>query len=148
MSDSVWPHRLQPTRLLCPWDSPGKNTGVGCHFPLQCTLSRFSHVQLCVTPWTIAHWAPMGFSRQEYWNGLPVPSPKLTWSCSKEKFRKESRIIEIILWFISEYKSVSLTRECKNPLKLLGKLCVYGFMHKYLGRDSTMTSSFLKNCVQ
>ena len=34
MSDSVWPHRWQPTRFLCPWDSPGKNTGVGCHFLL------------------------------------------------------------------------------------------------------------------
>ena len=31
MSDSVWPHRQQPNRLLCPWDSPGKSTGVGCH---------------------------------------------------------------------------------------------------------------------
>ena len=30
------PHRRQPTRLLCSWDSPGKNTGVGCHFLLQC----------------------------------------------------------------------------------------------------------------
>ena len=37
MSDSVWPHRQQPTRLPHPWDSPGKNTGVGCHFLLQCT---------------------------------------------------------------------------------------------------------------
>ena len=36
MSDSVRPHRWKPTRLLCPWDSPGKNTGVGCHFLLQC----------------------------------------------------------------------------------------------------------------
>ena len=36
MSKSVRPHRQQPTRLLCPWDSPGKNTGVGCHFLLQC----------------------------------------------------------------------------------------------------------------
>ena len=37
----------------------------------------FSHVQIFVTPWTIAHQAPlsMGFSRQEYWNGLPFPSP-------------------------------------------------------------------------
>ena len=35
MSDSVQPHRQQPTRLPCPWDSPGKNTGVGCHFLLQ-----------------------------------------------------------------------------------------------------------------
>ena len=36
MSDSVQPHRRQPIRLPCPWDSPVKNTGVGCHFLLQC----------------------------------------------------------------------------------------------------------------
>jgi len=36
VSDSVRPHRRQPNRLLYPWDSPGKNTGVGCHFLLQC----------------------------------------------------------------------------------------------------------------
>ena len=35
-SDSLRPHGLQPARLLCPRDSPGKNTGVGCHFLLQC----------------------------------------------------------------------------------------------------------------
>ena len=33
--DSVWPHTQQPTRLCCPWHSPGKNTGVSCHFLLQ-----------------------------------------------------------------------------------------------------------------
>ena len=36
VTDSVRPHRRQPTRLPRPWDSPGKNTGVGCHFLLQC----------------------------------------------------------------------------------------------------------------
>ena len=36
VSNSVRPHRRQPTRLLCPGDSPGKNIGVGCHFLLQC----------------------------------------------------------------------------------------------------------------
>ena len=35
MSDSLQPHGLYPARLLCPWDSPGKNTGVGCHSLLQ-----------------------------------------------------------------------------------------------------------------
>ena len=35
VSNSVWPQRQQPTRLPRPWDSPGKNTGVGCHFLLQ-----------------------------------------------------------------------------------------------------------------
>ena len=42
-----------------------------------CMLSHFSHVQLFATPWTVAHQAPlsMGFFRQEYWSGLPCPSP-------------------------------------------------------------------------
>ena len=35
MSSSLWPYGLQPNRLLCPWDSPSKNTGMGCHFLLQ-----------------------------------------------------------------------------------------------------------------
>ena len=35
MSDSLWPHGLQPARLLCPWDSPSKNNGMHCHFLLQ-----------------------------------------------------------------------------------------------------------------
>ena len=140
MSNSVRPHRWQPTRLCCPWDSPGKNTGVGCPFLLQCmevksesevaqlcpTLSdpmdcslnfrlgrikftkthsisvicrhtqgfldckknlthvwlsnkvilyaqSLSGVSLFVIPWTVVWQASlsMGFSRQEYWSGLP-----------------------------------------------------------------------------
>ena len=52
MSDSVRPHRRQPTRLLRPWDSPGKNTGVGCHFLLQCMKveSESEVAQSCPTP--------------------------------------------------------------------------------------------------
>ena len=51
MSDSVRPHRRQPTRLLRPWDSPGKNTGVGCHFLLQCMKveSESEVAQSCLT---------------------------------------------------------------------------------------------------
>ena len=152
---TLQPYGLQPARLLWPWNSPGKNTGVGCHFLLQC-LSVYTHflhlhhicmigiivssfakrnwgskvsslsaakslqscltlwdpidgnppgspvpgilqariqewvaisfsnawkwkvkslsrVQLFMTPWTAAHQAPpsMGFSRQEYWSGVP-----------------------------------------------------------------------------
>ena len=138
MSDSVWPQRWQPTRLRCPWDSPGKNTGVDCHFLLQCRkvksesevtqscptpcdpidgsppgspipgilqartlewiaisfsiawkwkvkVKSLSRVQLLATPWTAAYQAPpsMGFSRQEYWSGLPLPSPWFTASRSE-----------------------------------------------------------------
>ena len=85
MSNSVRPHRRQPTRLPHPWDSPGKNTGVGCHFLLLCVKvkSESEVAQSCPTlsdPWTAAYQAPlsMGFSRQEYWSGVPLPSP-VTW---------------------------------------------------------------------
>ena len=65
----------------CPWDSPGKNTGAGCHFLLQYMKVKseksLSHVRLLATPWTAAYQAPppMGFSRQEYWSGVPLPFP-------------------------------------------------------------------------
>ena len=51
MSDSVQPHRWQPTRLPRPWDPPGKNTGMGCHFLLQCmkVKSESEVTQLCPT---------------------------------------------------------------------------------------------------
>ena len=51
MSDTVRPHRRQPTRLPRPWDSPGKNTGVGCRFLLQCmkVKSESEVVQSCLT---------------------------------------------------------------------------------------------------
>ena len=51
MSDSVRPHRRQPTRLPSPWDSPRKNTGVGCHFLLQCmkVKSESEVTQSCPT---------------------------------------------------------------------------------------------------
>ena len=77
LNNSVQPHRQQPTRLPHPWDSPGKNTGVGCHFLLQCMkVKSESRVRLLATPWTVADQAPpsMGFSRQKHWSGSPVPS--------------------------------------------------------------------------
>ena len=84
MSDSVRPQRWQPSRLPRPWDSPGKNTGVGCHFLPQCmkVKSESEVAQSCPTlcdpkdcslPGSSVH----GFSRQEYWSGVPLPSPMI-----------------------------------------------------------------------
>ena len=65
-----------PPGSPCPWDSPGKNTGVGCHFLLQCMkVKSLSCVQLFETRWTAAYQAPlssMGFSTKEYWSGLLI----------------------------------------------------------------------------
>ena len=76
------PHRRQPTRLPHPWDSPGKNTGVGCHYLLQ-RMKVKSESEVTQSFWTLsdpmdaAYQTPpsMGFFRQEYWSGLPLPSP-------------------------------------------------------------------------
>ena len=81
MSDSVWPHRQQPTRLPVPgilqartleWVAiPFSNV-----WKWKVKVKSLSRVQLVVTPWTAAYQAPlsMGFSRQEYWSGVPLPS--------------------------------------------------------------------------
>ena len=85
MSDSVRPHRRQPTRLLCPWDSPGKNTGVGCHFLLQCmkVKSGSEDPMDCSLPGFSAHgsfqarvleWGATAFS-EGYQSGLLLPTP-------------------------------------------------------------------------
>ena len=138
MSDSVRPHRRQPTRPPHLWDSPGKNTRVGCHFllqcmkvksesevaqscptlcdPMDCSLPGFSvhgilqartpkwvaisfsnawkwkvkvkllsRVWLLATPWTAAYQVPpsIGFSGQEYWSGVPLPSPIIVYKYGK-----------------------------------------------------------------
>ena len=70
MNKLIWDRRKSKKSLIvciCGRDS----------WKLGCMLSPFSHVWLCVTPWTIAHQAPLsvGFSRQRYWSGLPCPLP-------------------------------------------------------------------------
>ena len=78
VSDSVRPHRRQPTRLPRPWDSPGKSSGVGCHFPLQCmkVKSESEVAQSCPTlrapmDCSLPGSSSLGFSRQECWSGVP-----------------------------------------------------------------------------
>ena len=86
MSNSVRPHRRQPTRLHHPWDSPGKNTGVGCHFLLQCMIvkSESEVAQLCLTLSNPMDWSLLGssihgvFQAKEYWNGVWLPSLRKT----------------------------------------------------------------------
>ena len=64
VSDSVRPHRRQPTRLPHPWDSPGKNAGVGCHVLLQCmkVKSESEVAQSCATLRDPVDCSPPGFS--------------------------------------------------------------------------------------
>ena len=82
MSNSVRPQRRQPTRLPHPWDSPGENTGVGCHFLLQCmkVKSESEVAQSCPTlsmdcslPGSSVH----GIFQAEHWSGVPLPCVQL-----------------------------------------------------------------------
>ena len=133
------PYRWQPTRLSRPWDSPGKNTGAGCHFLLQSAsaaaaksfqscltlcdpvdssppgfpipeilqartlewvaisfsnawkwkvkVKSLRRVWLLATPWAGAYQAPpsLGFSRQEYWSGVPLTSLSVNIGISKRQ---------------------------------------------------------------
>ena len=85
MSDSVQPHGRQPTRLLCPWDSPGKNTGVGCHFLFQClkVKSESEVAQSCPTLSNPMDCSPPGSSvhgilqaRVLEWGAIAFPTYK------------------------------------------------------------------------
>ena len=100
-------HRWQHTRLPHPWDSPGKSTGVGCHFLLQCmkVKSESEVTQSCLTlrdpidcslPGSFIHGI---FQAREYWSGLPLPSPSHLAALPKNylqgKGRKKSSIKKI-----------------------------------------------------
>ena len=107
MSNSMRPHRRQPTRLLHPQDSPGKNIGVGCHFLLRCMkVKSLSRARLLATPWTGAHQAPpsMGFSSQEHWSGVPLPSPTIISTTGQKSLGRDgvvfivNRVQNAVLW--------------------------------------------------
>ena len=113
MSDSMRPHRWQPTRLPRPWDAPGKNTGVGCHFLLQCmkVKSESKVVQSCPTlsdpmdcslPGSSVHgifqarvleWGAIAFSIKASTSALlTMPKPFTGWITTNWKILKEMGI--------------------------------------------------------
>ena len=108
--------RRQPTRLPRPWDSPGKNTGVGCHFLLQCMKVKRkwsrSVVSNSATPWTAGYQAPppMGFSRQEYWSGLPLPSPTHSTRTSLTENLPVQNLQQGLPWWLSGKESACQCR--------------------------------------
>ena len=89
------------TRLPRPWDSPGKNIGVGCHFLLQCMkVKSASEVAEYQAPLS------MGFSRQEYWSGLPLPSLlKIIIVCLNTDIYKQIKIQILIFIYLYDYAS-------------------------------------------
>ena len=111
------PHRRQPTRLPHPWDSPGKNTGVGCHFLLQCmkVKSESEVTQLCPTlsdpmdcslPGSSVHgifqagvleWGAIAFS-EFVPNPRLIPMARSMWPIHGQFWSKPSSVLSQLLW--------------------------------------------------
>ena len=133
MSDSVRPHRLQPTRLPVPGILQARTLEwVAIAFSIawkwKVKVKLLSSVRLLVTQWTIAYQAPlsMGFSRQKYWSGVPLPFPSK--SIKLEKYHLLSK------WcygsWTATFKSIVLRdtispyRKTQNYLDLnIGQTC-------------------------
>ena len=127
MSDSVWPHRWQPTRLPRPWDSPGKNPGVGCHFLLQCMKVKSENEvpQSCPTLSDPMDWSLPGSSVHGIFPGkstgmgchcLLRSCLQLTWNISEKIFRYRYIITNTYI-FIQGFPGDSVV---KNPLANAG----------------------------
>ena len=113
MSDSVQPHRRQPTRLHRPWDSPGKNTGVGCHFLLQCrkVKSESEVAQSCPTLSDTMDCSPPGKSTGV---GCHCLLPYMS-------FQRQFRCVRVTLP-VSLYVSCSFCCCCKPYLSTVATL--------------------------
>ena len=100
MSDSVRPHRQKPTRLPRPWDSPGRNTGVGCHFLLQCikVKSESEVAQLCPTVSDPMDCSPPGSSA----HGI-FQARELEWGATAFSIYLFKNISSSVLWNISHF---------------------------------------------
>ena len=115
----VWlcrPHRRQATRLPHSWDSPGKNTGVvaisfSSAWKWKVKVKPLSRVRLLATPWTAAHQAPLGFSRQEHWSGCHC----LLCSEGESSIKDSKRRLKPVELFISSFVHVQLAnRESRD----------------------------------
>ena len=105
MANSLWPHGLQPTRLFCPWDLPGKNTGMGFHFLLQ-GIFPTQGLNPCFLH--LLHWQM---------NSLPLRHPKYLTSVIKI-----SGILCIIISF--SYTRVNTFTNLGGKLKRLWDGCI------------------------
>ena len=104
VSDSVRPHRQQPTSSPIPgilqattleWVAISFSNA----WKWKVKVKSLSHVQLLATPWTAAYQAPlsMGFSRREYWSGVPLPSPLKSLAFTKYQFLVMALIPAVVL---------------------------------------------------
>ena len=113
MSDSVRPHRRKPTRLPRPWDSPGKNTGVGCHFLLQCMKVK-SESEVAQSSPTLSDpmdCSPPGSSVDGIFQARVLEWGAIAFS------------VTVMLDFLNSQRSSQENRTNKNPSNLYSHYC-------------------------
>ena len=118
------PHRRQPTRLLCPWDSPGKNTGVGCHFLLQCmkVKSQSEVGQSCPTLSDPMDWSLPGSSIHGIFQATVLEWGAITKiiACGPiTSWQIDGETIETVTDFIFLDSKSTLDGDCNHEIKTL-----------------------------
>ena len=132
VSDSVRPQRRQPTRLPVPGILQARTLEwVAISFSnawkWKVKVKSFSHVRLFATPWTAAHQAPpsMGFSRQEYWSGVPLPSPVISTATDwkRKKIGKDTwtSVFIAALFTVGKTGKQSSTHQQTSELRRYGR---------------------------
>ena len=128
MSDSVRPHRRQPTRLRRPWDSPDKNTGVACHFLLQCikVKSESEVAQLCPTLSDPMDCSLLGFSIHGIFQARVLEWGAIAFSAKHASlFKNKNGIILLVACYSSFYHIlvISFHMSSKNSIVSLLEVC-------------------------
>ena len=130
MSDSVRPHRWQPTRLPHPgilqarileWVAISFSNA----WKWKVKVKSLSRVRLLATPWMAAHQAPssMGFPRQEYWSGVPLPSPHIPLLTCNYLFILSMATLKMTAWVMTYYPMQILT--FKTSMRMLKHIEVF-----------------------
>ena len=117
MSSSVRPHRRQPTRLPHPWDSPGKNTGVGCHFLLQCmkVKSESEVSQSCPTLRDPIDCSPPGSSVHGIFQARVLEWGAIAFSVSSSQFSSVQFSCSVVSNSLRSHESQHARPPCPLP---------------------------------
>ena len=151
---SVRPHRPQPTRLPCPWDSPGKNTGVGCHFLVQCmkVKSEGEVAQSCLTRQGPVDGSPPGssvhgISQAGALGWVPLPSPTYRAS-SLFYFVSHMKCARRVVFICSPIVELKLFHFLPLQIPLCGPLCMQqSSIFCWLIPSSLLSSCGLTSCL-
>ena len=148
VSESLWPHELYPARLLCPWDFPGKKTGVGCHFLLHYTqgyTQGCSLLQCKDTRLNQQRESYLGWNSQE--TRLKIPclfegsDMKMIWVCPERHVT-----VHVLLLLVPKSCHICDPMDCSTPgFLVLHYLPEFAQTHVHWVGDAIQASHLLSS---